>query len=82
MNPELIKAALRMKGVTPTVLAEEMGVARSTMSQVISGRSESSRIKERIAQITGMTVSEMWPPTGRPVLRRTRVPQKVASKTA
>ena len=39
MHPEQIKAAMRMKGVTPTALADEMGVSNATMSQVISGRS-------------------------------------------
>ena len=39
MHPEQIKAAMRMKGVTPTALADEMRVSNATMSQVISGRS-------------------------------------------
>lgn len=73
MHPERIKALMRMKGVTPTALADEMGVANSTMSQVISGRSESARIKRRIAEITGYSVETLWPRiNARPVLRRTR----------
>ena len=72
MHPEQIKAAMRMKGVTPTALADEMGVANSTVSQVISGRSESARIKARIAQITGISVGTLWPPSGKPVLRRVK----------
>ena len=73
MHPEQIKAAMRMKGITPTALADELGVANSTVSQVISGRSVSARIRERIAAITGHSVEVLWPAaTRRPVLRRTR----------
>lgn len=73
MHPEQIKAAMRMKGVSPTALADEMGVANSTVSQVISGRSVSARIRGRIAAITGYSVDALWPPADRrPMLRRTR----------
>lgn len=73
MHPEQIKAAMRMKGVTPTALADELGVANSTVSQVISGRSVSARIRSRIAEITGFSVDAMWPPANNPPsLRRTR----------
>ena len=72
MHPEQIKAAMRMKGVTPTALADELGVANSTMSQVISGRCVSARIRQRIAQVIGIPVDKLWPPAERPTLRRTR----------
>jgi lambda repressor-like predicted transcriptional regulator len=72
MHPEQIKAVIRMKGVTPAVLAEQLEVAKSTMSQVISGRIVSARIRERIAQVTGLPVEVLWPPTGKPVLRRVK----------
>lgn len=73
MHPEQIKAAMRMRGVTPTALADELGVANSTVSQVISGRSVSARIRARIAQITGYSVDVLWPRTNaRPTLRRSR----------
>lgn len=71
LHPEQIKAAMRMKGITPTALADELGVSNATMSQVISGRSVSKRIRDRIAEVTGYTVEAMWP-TRRSVLRRTR----------
>jgi lambda repressor-like predicted transcriptional regulator len=70
MHPEQIKAAMRMKGVTPAALAETLGVARSTMSQVISGRAMSSRVRRAIAEVVGMPVSTLWPATDKPVLRR------------
>lgn len=83
MHPEEIKAAMRMKGVTPTALADEMRVANATVSQVISGRSESARIKARIAEITGIAVAVLWPPKAqRMVLRRTRAAAPAAQRRA
>ncbi|MDR6731169.1 MULTISPECIES: helix-turn-helix domain-containing protein [Delftia] len=73
MHPEQIKAAMRMKGVTPTALADQLGVANSTVSQVISGRSVSARIRAQIAEVTGYSVEAMWPTANaRPTLRRSR----------
>jgi lambda repressor-like predicted transcriptional regulator len=72
MHPEQIKAAMRMNGVTPAALADELRVARSTMSQVISGRAVSARIRESIARVTNLAVEVLWPPTGKPVLRRVK----------
>ena len=62
MNPEEIKAAMRMKGTTPAMLADELGVANSSVSQVISGRASSARVAGRIAQIIGKPVSAIWHP--------------------
>ncbi|MEQ6475811.1 helix-turn-helix domain-containing protein [Comamonas sp. wu1-DMT] len=73
MHPEQIKAALRMKGISPTALASEMRVANSSVSQVISGRAVSARIRQRIAEITGMPVDMLWPPVNeRHALHSTR----------
>ncbi|SIR05997.1 helix-turn-helix domain-containing protein [Pseudacidovorax sp. RU35E] len=72
MDPERIKAGLRMKGVTPAAIAEQLGVSTPTMSQVISGRSVSARIRNRIAEILGKPVDEIWPPAKKPPLRRTK----------
>ncbi len=72
MHPEQIKAAMRMNGVTSAVLADELGVSSVTVSQVISGRSTSKRIANRIAQIVGQPVEVLWPPQPRLVLRRTK----------
>lgn len=60
MHPEQIKAALRMAGTTPTALADDMQVSSSAMSQVISGRAVSARIRARISQITGIPVDTLW----------------------
>lgn len=70
MHPEQIKAAMRMKGVTPTALADELEVARSTMSQVISGRAVSARIRGAIANVVGLPVDALWPPKTSTLVRR------------
>lgn len=62
-----------MKGISPTALADEMRVANSSVSQVISGRAVSARIRQRISEITGISIDVLWPPAEqRPSLRRTR----------
>lgn len=76
MHPEEIKAAMRMRGVTPTALADELGVANSSVSQVISGRATSARIANRIAQVIGKPLDVIWPPKPKLVLRRTKTPSK------
>ena len=72
MHPEQIKAAIRMTGTTPAVLAEELGLSRSMLSAVIAGRGKSARVQERIAQVTGLSVDTLWPGSAVPgaVLRR------------
>ena len=72
MHPEEIKAAMRMVGVTPAALADELSVANSSVSQVISGRATSARIATRIAQIIGKPVDVIWPPKPKLVLRRAK----------
>lgn len=72
MHAEEIKAAIRMKGTTPTAIAEELGVSRSMVSHVINGNAKSERIAQRIAQIVGKSVDAIWPPKNKPVLRRTK----------
>ncbi len=70
MHPEEIKAAMRMKGFTQAVIADELEVAQSSVAQTIAGRIRSSRIQQRIAQIIGRPVAEIWP--NQIVLRRSR----------
>jgi lambda repressor-like predicted transcriptional regulator len=70
MHPENLKAAIRMKGTTPAALAEELGVSRSTVTQVIAGTGVSARVQARIAQVIGIPVSAIWP--AKKSLRRTR----------
>ena len=77
MHQEEIKAALRMKGVTQAVLAERLGVNRSSVSQTISGSCKAERIQSAIAKIIGKTVKEIWP--NQIILRRTKRPAPQAT---
>ena len=69
MHPEEIKAAVRMKGITPSAIADELKVSRSMVSHVINGVAKSARIADRIAEIVGKPKTEIWP-DAKPVLRR------------
>lgn len=69
MHPEQIKAELRMRGITPAALADEMKLKPTTLSQVIHGRSTSARVCARIAAVIGKPVHEIWPPK-KPSLKR------------
>ena len=74
MHPEEIKAAIRMKGTTPAAIADELDVSRSMVSLVIGGTARSARIAARIAQITGLTVTTLWPTQpAKPTLRRPNI---------
>lgn len=70
MHPEEIKAAIRMKGTTPTAVAEELDVSRSMVSHVINGKAKSERIARRIAQITGLSMEKLWPTKATTLRRR------------
>ncbi|WP_343590145.1 helix-turn-helix domain-containing protein [Paracidovorax wautersii] len=70
MHAEEIKAALRMKGVTLSALADDVGVSRSMVTHVIHGHAKSAHVMERIAKIIGKPVQAIWAP--KPVLRRTK----------
>lgn len=73
---------MRMAGITPAALADSMAVAKSTVSQVISGRTESARIKARISEIVGVSVSALWPKKGTPLRRTKAVDPDTPAKTA
>lgn len=72
MHPEEIKAAMRMKGISPAMLADELELSPSTVSQVISGRSVSARVQAAIAHITGIPASRLWAPSEPSGLRRVK----------
>lgn len=62
-----------MKGTTPTAMAEELGVSRSMVSHVISGRAKSAHIADRISQVTGIPLTVLWPaPAKKAPLRRAK----------
>ncbi|MDR1424275.1 MAG: helix-turn-helix domain-containing protein [Azoarcus sp.] len=70
MHAEEIKAALRMKGMTQARLADQLGVARATVSMVISGASHSARIQQAVADVLELSQNEIWPERVR--IRRTQ----------
>lgn len=72
MHPEEIKAAIRMKGTTPSVIADELEVSRTTVSQVIHGRGVSARVANRISEVLGLPVVHIWPAARPSLLRRTK----------
>ncbi len=60
MHPEDIKAELRKKGLTLAFIARELGVAPTTVSQVIRGRSTSVRIERAISQRLELPVEAVF----------------------
>lgn len=82
MHPAQIQAALKMRGITQTEVADQCDrVSPTAVYQVIQGRSRSKRIEMRIAALTGMTLAELWPQWYGPQAVRRRVslsPAKVA----
>ncbi|MCL1960328.1 MAG: helix-turn-helix domain-containing protein [Desulfovibrionaceae bacterium] len=72
MHPELIKAQIRMKGTTPTAIAEALGVSRTAVRLVINGVIRSTRIRAAIVDATGMTERTLWPSQPPSGLRRKR----------
>jgi putative transcriptional regulator len=61
MHPELIKALIRIGGTTSAALADELGVSRMTVSNVIHGRGRSARIANRISEVVAKPVHDLWP---------------------
>lgn len=72
MHPEEIKAAIRMKGTTPSVIADELEISRTTVSQVIHGRGVSARVANRISEVLGLPVAKIWPAVRPTLVRRTK----------
>ena len=61
MHPEDIKAALRKRGASQAKIARQLGVANTTVHNVIYGGCKSDRIAKFIANIIGMDRAEIWP---------------------
>lgn len=61
MHREEIKAAMRMKGVTPAMLADSIGVSSSAMCQTINGAIKSPRIQAAISEVLGLPPEKIWP---------------------
>lgn len=61
MHPEDIKAAIRKSGSTQAEIARALRLTPTTVSLVIHGRSTSSRVAKKIASVTGLPPSQLWP---------------------
>lgn len=61
MHPELIKASLRMKGLTATAVAKSLGVSDVAVGYVIHSRRRSVYIARRICELTGIDPAIAWP---------------------
>lgn len=74
MHPTLIKAALQMAGRSQSDIGRELGVASQTVGRVIDRKGHSARIEQRISEITGLPLAELWPqwhgPDAKPSRRR------------
>jgi lambda repressor-like predicted transcriptional regulator len=61
MHPEDIKSALRKRGVTQADIARRLGVSKTTINYVITGKMQSRRVAEAIAEAAGRPVKALWP---------------------
>jgi lambda repressor-like predicted transcriptional regulator len=61
MHPEQIKAAIRMKGTTPSAIADAMGLSRTAVTHVIRGVGVSLPVAQRISEVTGVPIALLWP---------------------
>lgn len=51
-----------LRGLTVKGIAKKVGVSSTSVSQTIYGRIRSPRIRAAIAQSTGRSVEDYWPP--------------------
>lgn len=70
MHPEQIKASIRMKGTTPSALADSMSRSRMLVSNVIHGRAVSRPVADRIAKLLGCRADQLWPGKYKPAAKR------------
>lgn len=82
MHPALIKAVLKMRGVTQVDIARQCGnKSAAVVYQVIEGISRSKRIENRIAAATQLPLTDLWPqwygPDARPRGRRTHSAKQI-----
>jgi len=61
MHPADIIACLTKVGHRPAKLARDLGVTGNAVSMVIHKRIASQKIANRISQVTGKSLEELWP---------------------
>ena len=57
-----IKALLVVAGVKQVDIARRLKTSRSFVSEVVSGKKRTLRVRRAIARSLGLKVSELWPP--------------------
>lgn len=66
MHPSDIVATLRRCGSSVSQIARDVGVSQPSASAVVNGANRSERIENRIAEITGLGLHEIWPKWHKP----------------
>lgn len=61
MHPADISAALKRVGYTQKQVGDECGVGRGVANAVIRGVGRSRRVEEKISELTGIGLAELWP---------------------
>ncbi|MFM9881225.1 MAG: transcriptional regulator [Burkholderiaceae bacterium] len=61
MHPEQIKAAIRMCGSSATEIARSLHVSHACVSHIIHRRGVSAPVAQRIADVTGLPISQLFP---------------------
>ncbi len=61
MSPVEIKVALLRKGITQTAIANEIGVAITSVNRVIAGLNTSHRIADAVSDAVGKPKKEVFP---------------------
>jgi len=52
---------LKKKGYTQMTIAKIIGVSHVAVHQIIYGNSKSRRIQQKIAEILGQEIEDIWP---------------------
>lgn len=55
------KRLVKASGLSPTILANELGLNRSTVLRVIDGAAKSRRVATHVALRCGQTLAAMFP---------------------
>jgi lambda repressor-like predicted transcriptional regulator len=61
MHPEDIKAAIRKSGANCAQIARDLNVSKTSVTRVIQDRSKSTRVAQRICELSGLDPQKAWP---------------------
>jgi len=60
-----IKSMMALEGIKQVDIAAALDIQRCTVANVINGRFQSRRIKNKIAEVLMVDVETLWPPSER-----------------